>query len=230
MEILRTVDQGGDRIEPNTTLENSSVTIEFGDSTDPEVLISDYPFPDQQIIAGKVKYEGEVLIEGISPNIEEYEIEYRTGSKILRLSGIGDSSEATPVISAIGNAIQGSPLRRISFSRLGLWSFIFAGTQQARIEVIDVQKNDYLEFKEMEDLSRPELSRESDLSAATVYYSKGSKIPFTYVKYSDENLKFNDESTQRGREYVLQLFERHVIDNQHLSELEEDNNLVGGPA
>ena len=230
MEIIRTVTRAADKIKPHTTIEDSSVTIEFGESLNPETLVSDYPFPDQNVIRGTLEHEGEVLIEGIDPNIERYDIEYRTGSKIITVSGVEDRSESIQILPDIGIALQDAPLSRVSFTRLGLWSFIFAGTQQGRIQVIDLEKNEYVDYEDIESLSRYEISRMYDLHAATVYYSKGSAIPFTYVKYTDDALSFTDKSTDKGREYVYQLFEKYTIDGQVLPDLLRDGSLIGGKA
>lgn len=226
MDILRAVDEPIEEIRENTTFSGGSVKIEFDFSKNPRILVPDYPFSRQKVINGTLEYEGDVLIEGIPPNIKEYEIRYRTQSGIVHISGFEDHSQSYSVLVDTGKAIEKAPLRRISFSRLALWSFVFIGEQQARIEVIDSDKNKYVEFEEIENLSRKEIAHNYDLHAATIYYTRENSKSEIYVKYSDGNLSFSSDISCLDREYVLQLYEKYVIDNQILPDLKNDNNRI----
>lgn len=223
MNVLRTARSADDRFNSSTRIQGGTITLTFDDSVVEEVRVEDYPYREQEILTGTLSYEGEVLVNGLPSNTETYDVSYRTESGLIRISGIDDYSQAQSVIADTNRAVDGPPVTRVPFSRLGLWSFVFAGDQQARIEVIDAENNQYVDLEEFEDMSRKELARQYDLYAATIHFTSLPGISDTYVKYSNGKISFGSNTTNAGRECVLQLYEKHVVDGQILSELNRED-------
>jgi hypothetical protein len=195
----------------------------LGDSETKGPIVSDYPYKEQQVITGTLTYEGETIVEGLPPSTVTYEFSYRVESGLVRLSGVENSPQAQSVIGDTNRVVDGPPLTQVPFSRLGLWSFIFAGDRQTGIKIIDIENNEYVDFEEFEDLSRKEIADEHNAHAASIDFTSRADIPDVYVRYSNGKLSFGSDTTERGREYVLQMYEKYVVEGQILPELLTSN-------
>jgi len=204
--------------EPES-MESDSVELSFDDFTDiiPKDDI-DYPFDDAKKLEGILRYSPEPLITGMAPTTVEYDVTLRSGSNLLLIHGLDGEQRLRDVITETARSFDQLSLKRIPYNRKSLWSFVFSGRDQPQIVVRDYESGESVEFEDIVDLSQEELVEEYRLKKARIVFDyQGEEIN---VRYSDDVLSFADGVSDEGREYVLQLYEKYVVDGQILERFE----------
>lgn len=197
----------------------SQVEIEFDTYDSVEPRVDSYPYSNgQNILRGKLRYEEPQIISGIDPNSEIYDISYRFESDLFIIQDIDSFSRLNQVLSEAGRLFEVTTLKPITYSRLSLWSFVFAGKEQPSIQVYDFENNDLVKFEKIENLSQEELAQDYSLHSANIIFESesGKKVD---VLFKNGGLSFLEDSDEDAREYVIQNYEKYVINDQILERL-----------
>jgi len=222
MDSIRQADQGRIRPDDRDLLESESISIEFDD---PEgicinsKLEQTYPFNEQLEFSGTIEYQKQTSISVLQPDPEEYEFTYRTGSRLFILEGEMPDTKARSIIKELDDRLESSSndkLRFVDSNREGLWSFILTATD--RTQIVAKDGLDEVGLDELEDKSLEEIARRYLVDRARlVFYYQDERIN---VSYEDGRLNFRDSVSSDGKEYVIQLFEKYVVNGDRVEELE----------
>lgn len=193
-----------------TSLESDRVVLVLGEPIDivPQTDV-DYPFPDAQKVEGKLKYYPEQLIDGMPSDPEEYDVTLRSGSNILLIHNVKNEQKVRELVGTTARSFDDLQLQRIAYNRKSLWSFIFSGRDQPHIVVRDYDTEQLLEYDDMKDLSEEELVQNHRLKSARIVFDYEDEE--INVRYSDDVLSFLGDASAKGREYVIQLYEKYVV-------------------
>lgn len=190
--------------------ETEQLSLAPPDSSTVEVMIDEYPFSDQTIFEGDFRYErGRV---GTDVAMGTYQI--RSGSGLLILRKESGNIHPDDVANAVSDEVDGDIEIHdsIILNREGLWRFIDSADTRMGIEVLtpigEVRGLD--ELQEEEDLSYEDVFGDYPVNHARIFFPTNDEKSIEVV-YANETLSIGSSSDD-AHEYVIQLFERDVID------------------
>ena len=204
-----------DDLKADSLLEASGeiVSIEFEDlnGQNVEPLIPNYPY-EQKNYKGTVTYEEPVPGNVFTVEPEKYDFEYRDGSGLLIIDSDISGITSRTIFREINKelSVDVGRFNRPQTHRLGTWSFAFSSKDQPKIIARNFDE-EKVEWDKIRDLSQREIAYEYILDRADlVFYYENNRIE---VGYENGRLNFT-KSTPIGREYVIQLFEKHAISGE----------------
>jgi hypothetical protein len=202
-----TIDEHWGDLSPES--ETEQLRLAPPDPSTVEVMVDDYPFPDQTIFEGNFRYErGRV---GTDVATGTYQI--RSGSGLLILRKESGRIHPDDVATAISDEVDGDIEIHdsIILNREGLWIFIDSADTKMEIEVLtpigEVRGLD--ELQEEEELSYEDVFGDYPVNHARIFFSPNDGESIEVV-YANDTLSIGS-SSDNAHEYVIQLFERDVI-------------------
>lgn len=205
---------------PHSLLEASGeiVQIDFdpSDGVPVESRIDDYPF-DQEKYSGSVTYKEPVPEDLFSIEPEEYDFEYRDGSGLLIIDSDISGTTSRTIFKEINEQIGSDTGRfhRPETYRVGLWSFVFSSIGSPKFTAKNIYEEE-VDWKQLQDLSQEEVSQDYTLDWADLVFKHNDER--ISVSYENGRLNFQDGSP-KGKEYVIQLFEKFAIAGNALDKL-----------
>lgn len=174
-----------------------------------EVLVNDYPFPEQTIFKGSFQYErGRV---GTDSATGTYQI--RSGSGLLILRKESGRIHPDDVVNAIGDEVNGDIKIHDSIisNREGLWRFIDSADTRMELEVLTPigETRRLEELQDEEGLSYIDVYGDYPIQHARIFFTPDESESIEVV-YANDTLSIGSSSDE-AHEYILQLFEREVI-------------------
>ena len=169
-------------------------------------MVEEYPFPEQDLIVGRLSYEEESAYT--AGRTIPVDFEYRAESNLFLTEVQTDVSSIDSIITQFGRATSDAlqVYRNLHAAEDALWDFLMSADRILEITVLDDGKE--VPYDEVEDCSIEEVVGEYAIESASVGYSeRGNDI---FVKYHGGGLQV-ETNWEDGREYVIQLFEREVL-------------------
>jgi hypothetical protein len=206
---------------PEVGTESVWLEIDNPEGTPVEPLIDDYPY-EQREYTGTIFYREIKPSIDIRPDPEEFEFRYRAGSGLFIIEGEIKGVKSRKIFTELNQSVSDlgvGELSPISSKRLGEWSFIFSGTSTPQRVVEDIYGNE-VDPDELEDLSRKEIANNFNLNRGRVVFYYEPNDEHINVSYEDGVLNFTQQVSIEGREFVLEKFEKHVVNGDIIEELE----------
>jgi hypothetical protein len=198
------VGNNGERII--SSLETAQITINSIRERHASPFCEDYPFEDQPIYSGNLVYHEESEFGG-SRDIE-CTYQYRTGSGLFVLQSEVD----LPLERVIQEINSVAPdnfhiYRNLSPKRESLWEFISSSDRVIEISFLN-ELGEEADVEEFEDMDLAEVANNYPIDTATaVYEHNGRQI---LVRYTGGSIVVDTDDPD-ANEYIIQLFERDVI-------------------
>jgi len=200
------VGNNGERII--SSLENAKITINSIHERLAGSLCENYPFENQPIYSGDLVYHEESEFGG-NRDIECH-YQYRTGSGLFVLQSEVDLP-LERVIQQINSVApdQFHIYRNLSPKRESLWNFISSSDRVIEISFLN-ERGEETEAEKFENLELEEVANKYPIDTATaVYEHKEQQI---LVRYTGGSIVVDTDDSE-ANEYIIQLFERDVIQN-----------------
>ncbi|KYH24010.1 hypothetical protein HAPAU_40890 [Halalkalicoccus paucihalophilus] len=203
---LRRADTAGPTWEgllPETSTENLS--IEFVESEPAEPLCENYPF-DQQIHKGTAIYkEPSQYTSGRNISLD---FEFRDGSNLLIIELKTDVTSIDSIYSSLADIVptEITIYRNLHAAEDSLWDFFSQADRILKIHVLD---NGFeVPYQEIEGVDKEDVIGNYAIETATVGFQYQDES--ILVKYDQGKLQI-EASSEEGREYIIQVFEREVL-------------------
>ena len=197
---------GGERII--SSFENSDISIDSIEKKSASPLCNNYPFQDQPVYYGNLIYHERSEFGGSRDIKCEYQ--YRTGSGLFALQSEVDTV-LEQVIEKI-NSVASDEFhiyRNLSPRRGVLWNFISNSNRVIEISFLN-EKGQETQADEFNNIELAEIASNYPIDTATAVYKHGNKE--ILVRYTGGSIVVDTDDPE-ANEYIIQLFERDVIQN-----------------
>lgn len=195
---------------PNITGERVSIISLETDSI--SSLVEDYPFSNQSIFFGEFEYSQEE--HPFDPEVTRTvrgKFSYRTESGLFMLRSYTDNPSPSEIVRELNSELpRGIKINiGLNLSRSQIWRFIEFADKKLNIQVLF--KGETVEYEEVsENPSARRLKDHLVSKAKLIFEYQGERI---HVLYLGDSMSISGRS-DKGREYVLQLFEKEVLQKQ----------------
>lgn len=182
------------------------VTIQSVTSTTVEAIINQYPFPNQEIIRGRLSYEEES--EYTSGRTIPVDFEFRTDSGLFLIDIKTDIASIDSVTTQLAEATSHALkiYRNLHAPEDALWDFIMAADRILEIKVLN--DGEEVRYSEIEGVNQEDVVGKYAIENASVgFVNQGYEV---FVKYRGGSIQVETE-WEKGREYIIQMFEREVF-------------------
>lgn len=190
-------------------ISNGGISVKSFRENEVRELCERYPFTNQTIYCGEMVYEEESGPSWSSGRTIEMHFEYRSASEMFIIQLDVDVPSIENIITRINSSTpEGVKIsRNLTVNREALWDFLEGADKIIDISIINEYGKE-VPFDELESESREDVIGSYPVEHATVIFSHaGEQIP---VQYDNGSLHV-DSDWDEAREYVVQLFERDVI-------------------
>lgn len=173
-------------------------------------LVSEYPYPEQTILTGQLSYA-----ESYGDHQQEHsrsvpgEFEFRTESQMFILKMETDMPSPNTIIRDLNSALsdQIQIYRNLFATPRYLWDFITQADEILDITVlIDGREHPY---DEIDDTPVEDIVGKYPIESARAVFTFNDEP--VHLKYADGSISIRN-SNANADEYVIQLFEKHVLE------------------
>jgi hypothetical protein len=191
--------------------ETDQLTLSAPEESTVEIRVENYPYDEPLVFKGNFRYErGRV---GTDTARGTYQIRSHSGLLVIRKES--GSIHPDDVTDAISNAVNGDIEIHdtIILNREGLWSFVDSANKRMEIEVLTPmgEVRSLSELQEEEGLEYENVSYSYPIESARVFFKPPNTDVSIEVEYANDTLSVG-AADDEAHEYVIQLFERDVID------------------
>lgn len=182
------------------------ISVESIDSYTVEPIVDQYPFNGQKIIKGTLSYEEEST--HTSGRTITIDFEFREESDLFLTKFYTDVSSPDSITTRLAEAApsQIKVYRNLHVPEDALWDFLMGADRILEITVLD--QGEEVQYDEVDGVAKEDVIGEYSIEEASVGFTEEDHNIF--VRYRDGSLQIETD-WERGREYIIQTFEREVI-------------------